>query len=113
VRGKVKEEFVERLAEGRFRSAREAQAFVRKEMSESGVRQMLCRLGGRLKAPRKSHVKKDQAKANRVQSGAARPPGQADRSGSARESVRLGPRRAPFKAYPNNNSIDFCKKRAI
>ncbi|MEO0055729.1 MAG: hypothetical protein RLZZ50_1676 [Verrucomicrobiota bacterium] len=66
--GKVREEFVEQLAEGRFRSARDAQAFVRKrtrrEMSESGVRQMLRRLGGRLKAPRKSHAKKDQAKAN-------------------------------------------------
>jgi transposase len=68
VRGKVKEEFLDRLSGGRFRSARDAQAFVRKrtrkEMSESGVRQMLRRLGGRLKAPRKSHAKKDQAKAN-------------------------------------------------
>lgn len=64
VRGKLKEEFVERLAAGRFQSARQAQAFVRKEMSESGVRQMLRRLGGRLKVPRKSHAKKDQAKAD-------------------------------------------------
>lgn len=51
MRGKVREEFVERLSEGRFRSARDALAFVRKrtrkEMSESGVRQMLRRLGGR------------------------------------------------------------------
>ena len=60
--GKVGDELLERLAAGRFRSAREAQAFVRKrtrkEMSESGVRQMLRRLGGRLKTPRKSHANK-------------------------------------------------------
>jgi transposase len=68
VRGKLRDEFVERLSEGRFRSAKDAQAFVRKrtrkDMSESGVRQMLRRLGGRLKTPRKSHAKKDPAKAN-------------------------------------------------
>lgn len=66
--GRVREELLERVAAGSFRSAREAQAFVRKrtrkEMSESGVRQMLRRLGGRLKVPRKSHAKKDQAKAD-------------------------------------------------
>lgn len=69
VRGKLKEEFVERLSEGRFRSAKDAQAFVRKrtrkEMSESGVRQMLRRLGGRLKVPRKSHAKKTRPRRTR------------------------------------------------
>ena len=57
------EEFLERLAEGKFRQARDAQSWVkkrtRKTLTESGVRQMIRRLGGKLKVPRKSHVKKD------------------------------------------------------
>lgn len=67
VKGKVQEELLERLSAGRFRQARDAQAFIRKRtrktLTESGVRQLLRRLGGKLKSPRKSHVKKDPAKA--------------------------------------------------
>ena len=63
VRGAVAEEFLERLGEGKFRQARDAQSWIkkrtRKTLTESGVRQMIRRLGGKLKVPRKGHVKKD------------------------------------------------------
>jgi transposase len=67
VRGAVKTEFIERLEAGQFRQARDAQTWIkkrtRKTLTESGVRQLLHRLGGKLKVPRKSHTKKDPAKA--------------------------------------------------
>jgi len=67
VRGAVEAEFLERLAAGKFRRAKEAQAWIkkrtRKTLSESGALKVLRRLGGRLKVPRKSHAKKDPAKA--------------------------------------------------
>ena len=67
VRGALQAEFLARLAEGRFRQARDAQRWIkqrtRKTLTESGVRQLLRRLGGKLKVPRKSHAKKDPAKA--------------------------------------------------
>lgn len=67
VRGAVRTEFLARLAEGKFRRAKDAQAWIkkrtRKALSESGARKVLRRLGGKLKVPRKSHVKKDPAKA--------------------------------------------------
>ncbi len=63
VRGAVVEEFLERLEGGKFRQARDAQSWVkkrrRKTLTESGVRQMIRRLGGKLKVPCKSHAKKD------------------------------------------------------
>ena len=66
VRGAVATEFVERLEAGKFRQARDAQAWIEKRtrcrLSESGVRKILRRLGGKLKVPRKSHAKKDPAK---------------------------------------------------
>ena len=56
------EEFLERLGEGKFRQARDAQTWIkkrtRKTLSESGVRKTIRGLGGKLKVPRKSHVKK-------------------------------------------------------
>ena len=67
VRGAVRTEFVRRLEAGQFRQARDAQAWIkkrtRKALTASGVRQLLRRLGGKLKVPRKSHAKKDPAKA--------------------------------------------------
>ena len=67
VRGAVAEEFIQRLEAGQFRQARDAQAWIKKRtrqsLSESGVRKILRRLGGKLKVPRKSHAKKDPAKA--------------------------------------------------
>jgi len=63
VRGAVAEEFIEQLGQGKFRQARDAQAWIkkrtRKTLTESGVRKTIRRLGGKLKVPRKSHVKKD------------------------------------------------------
>ena len=63
VRGALSEEFLKRLEEGKFRQARDAQSWIkkrtRKTLTESGVRQLIRRLGGKLKVPRKSHVKKD------------------------------------------------------
>lgn len=67
VRGAVAEEFTQRLEAGQFRQAREAQAWIKKRtrrtLSVSGALKVLRRLGGKLKAPRKSHAKKDPAKA--------------------------------------------------
>ena len=67
VRGAVADEFVQRLAAGQFRQAKDAQAWIkkrtRKKISESGALKILRRLGGKRKVPRKSHAKKDPAKA--------------------------------------------------
>ncbi len=66
VRGMLRQEFVKRLEEGKFRQASDARAWIRKRtrknLSESGVRKILRRLGGRLKMPRKSHAKKNKTK---------------------------------------------------
>jgi transposase len=66
VRGPVQAEFLDKLRAGKFRRAQDAQAWIQKRtrrtLSESGVRKVLRRLGGRLKVPRKSHAKKDPAK---------------------------------------------------
>ena len=68
VRGPVAEEFVQRLEAGQFRRAKDAQAWIkkrtRKSLSVSGAHKVLRRLGVKLKVPRKSHAKKDPAKAN-------------------------------------------------
>lgn len=68
VRGAVAEEFGEALEQGKFRQAKDAQAWIakrtRKRLSVSGAWKVLRRLGGKLKAPRKSHAKKDQAKSD-------------------------------------------------
>jgi putative transposase len=67
VRGAVAEEFIRRLEAGQFRQARDAQRWIKKRtrqtLSTSGVFKLLHRLGGKLKVPRKSHAKKDPAKA--------------------------------------------------
>ena len=67
VRGAVQTEFLTHLAAGKFRRAKDAQAWIKKRtrrtLTESGVRKVLRRLGGKLKVPRKSHAKKDPAKA--------------------------------------------------
>jgi len=67
VRGAVQAEFLEKLRAGKFRRAKDAQAWIKKRtrrtLTESGVRKVLRRLGGKLKVPRKSHAKKDPAKA--------------------------------------------------
>jgi transposase len=63
VRGAVAQEFIERLEEDRFARAKDAQAWIkkrtRKNLTASGARKVLLRLGGKLKTPRKSHAKKD------------------------------------------------------
>ena len=91
VRGAVAEELIARLEAGQFRQARDAQAWIkkrtRKNLTESAVRQLLRRIGGELKVPRKSHAKKDPAKAAPVQARTARA---SDGSG--------GPRARPARA---------------
>jgi len=66
VRGAVAEELVAKLGEGRFRRAKDAQAWIkkrtRKTLGLSRVYQVLGRLGARLKVPRKAHAKQDHAK---------------------------------------------------
>lgn len=63
VRRAVAAEFIRRLQAGQFRQARDAQAWIKKRtrqsLSESGVRKILRRLGGKLKVPRKSHAKRE------------------------------------------------------
>ena len=65
VTGADAEEFIGKLGAGDFRQARDAQKWIArrtgKELTESGVRKLMHRLGGKLKVPRKSHRKKDQA----------------------------------------------------
>lgn len=67
VRRALAEEFAQLLESGRFRRAKDAQAWLKKRarrtLTVSGVRKMLRKLGGKLKVPRKSHAKKDPAKA--------------------------------------------------
>jgi transposase len=67
VRGVVAEEFGEALAQGKFRQAKDAQRWIakrtRRRLTVSGAWKVLRRLGGKLKAPRKSHAKKNPAKA--------------------------------------------------
>lgn len=57
VHGVVAQEFGEQLEAGTFRQARDAQRWIakrtRRELSESGVRKIMHRLGGKLKMPRK------------------------------------------------------------
>jgi transposase len=69
VRGAVAEEFIRRLGAGQFRQVRDAQGWIKKRtrrtLSASGALKVLRRLGGKLKTPRKSHAKKDPAKAVR------------------------------------------------
>jgi transposase len=67
VRGALAVEFTQLLESGRFRRAKDAQAWLRKRarrtLSVSGVRKVLRKLGGKLNVPRKSHARKDPAKA--------------------------------------------------
>jgi transposase len=65
VTGADAEEFIGKLEAGDFRQARDARKWIArrtgKKLTESGVRKLMHRLGGKLKVPRKSHRKKDQA----------------------------------------------------
>lgn len=65
VHGELAEKFIEELKTGKLRQARDAQKWIEKrtriKLTESGVRKVIHRLGGKLKVPRKSHRKKDQA----------------------------------------------------
>lgn len=62
VRGALAEEFTALLEAGRFRRAKDAQAWLKKRtrrtLSVSGVRKVLRKLGSKLKVPRKSHATK-------------------------------------------------------
>jgi transposase len=67
VRGAVREELLQQLEKGKFRRAKDALGWVKKrtrhQLTESGMRKLLHRLGGKLKVPRKSHAKKNPEKA--------------------------------------------------
>jgi len=60
VRGALIEKFLNRL-EGKFRRGRDARSWIKKRiritLTESAVRQIIRRLGGKLKVSRKSHEK--------------------------------------------------------
>jgi transposase len=63
LQGADREAFMDELKEGRFRRAKEAQAWIKKrtnkEMALSSVYTLLGKVGGVLKVPRKTHAKKD------------------------------------------------------
>ncbi len=65
VHGELTEKFIDELKAGTFCQARDAQKWIekrtRKKLTEGGVRKLIHRLGGKLRMPRKSHRKKDQA----------------------------------------------------
>lgn len=65
--GTDREAFVEELRAGRFRRAKEAQAWIKKRTKQalalSSVYTILGKAGGVLKVPRKTHAKKDAAQA--------------------------------------------------
>jgi transposase len=66
VKGEILEEFQEGLRQGQWKRAKEIQQWLarrhRVKMATSGVYYWLGKLGGVLKVPRKTHVKKDAAK---------------------------------------------------
>lgn len=63
LRGAEREDFLEQLRQGKFRRAKEAQAWIKertnKELALSSVYTLLGKVGGVLKVPRKTHAKKD------------------------------------------------------
>jgi transposase len=63
LRGADHEAFLEELRQGRFRRAKEAQAWIKqrtkRELALSSVYTLLGKVGGVLKVPRKTHAKKD------------------------------------------------------
>jgi transposase len=108
VRGAVAQEFITRLEAGKFRQARDAQAWIKKrthrQLTESGVRQLLRRVGGKLKVPRKSHAKKDPAKATAFKAELA---GAVDRRGGTHAHATgppVGARRAPLRSVASDPS---------
>lgn len=62
----AQEEMVEKLKQGSFRTAKQFQGWLKDEhnveLSEKGIYYHLGKLGGRLKVPRPSHLKKDEHK---------------------------------------------------
>jgi len=65
LQGADREAFLEQLRQGRFRRAKEAQAWIKQrtkaELALSSVYTILGKVGGVLKVPRKTHAKKDAA----------------------------------------------------
>jgi hypothetical protein len=63
VRGVLADEFLKQLEQGKFRQARDAQAWIKNRKSktetEIGLRKIMRHFEGKLKVPRKSNVKKD------------------------------------------------------
>ncbi len=73
VSGALAEELAEKLDAGKIRRVKDAQAWLekraRRTLTITGMRDTLKRLKGRLKVPRKSHAKKDEAKAKAFKCG--------------------------------------------
>ena len=63
----MEQQLLEKLREGSFRTARQIETWLEKEHNlrygKSSIYYVLGKLGGRLKVPRPSHTKKDEAKA--------------------------------------------------
>lgn len=99
VRGAVAEEFIQRLEAGQFRQVRDAKEWIkkrtRKTPSASGTLKVLRRLSGKLKMPRKSHAKKDPAKAAKFK---AELPAGSRGSGTGATGAPVGAGRASLRA---------------
>ena len=71
----IKEAIIEKLREGQFRTAKQFKKWLEEEhdlsLSVKGVYYQLGKLGGRLKVPRPSHLKKDEAKVEAFRNGLA------------------------------------------
>jgi transposase len=89
--GADREAFLAQLREGKFRRAKDAQAWIeartKRKLSLTGVYSLLGKAGGVLKVPRKTHAKKDAAKAEAFKASLAEK--LADASAGAEGPVRL------------------------
>jgi len=85
LQGADREAFLEQLREGRFRRAKEAQAWIKErtkqELALSSVYTLLAKLGGVLKMPPKTHAKKGSARGRDLQVHPARAPDRSQRRG--------------------------------
>ena len=89
--GADREAFLAQLREGKFRRAKDAQAWIeartKRKLSLPGVYSLLGKVGGVLKVPRKTHAKKDAAKAEAFKTSLAEK--LAEASAGAEGPVRL------------------------
>jgi len=91
VRGALIEKFLNRL-EGKFRQGHDARSWIKKrtrmKLTESAVRQIIRRLGGKLKVSRKSHEKEGTKEAAEFRATLSEPIGKVV-GGNPSQAVRI------------------------